>query len=376
MTEPDLSQLLDCVAHVHFVLDSEWRFVYLNRAGDDFLRRIGRRHHELIGRQLWEEFPQLVGSRFEAECRRALERQVALESEEFWPSLGRWFSLFACPSSAGLSIFLRDVTDRRRSIEEERAGLVVRERAARAEAETTSRAKDEFIAVLSHELRDPLSAILGWANGLRRGVFNAAMAARALEAIERNARLQARLIDDLLDLSRVVAGKLHVELRPVNLLDVIHGALEALSLRAKEKGIDLACVADPPGCTVLGDADKLEQVVRNLLANAVKFTRTGGRVEVRLECTAVEALLTVRDTGQGIHPKFLPHVFELFRQIESPATPLHGGLGLGLAIVRRLVELHGGTVRAESEGEGRGSTFTVTLPLAPGSAPAGPSEVR
>jgi PAS domain S-box-containing protein len=234
---------------------------------------------------------------------------------------------------------------------------------ARAHAEAASRAKDEFLVTMSHELRAPLTAILGWAWTVRRAGFDSGTTARALEAIERNARAQARIIDDLLDVSRISMGKLRLQIRRLELPAVIRAALDTVRPAAEAKGIRLECVLDPGVGAVAGDRDRLQQVVWNLLANAVKFTPPGGRVAVRLDGAAGQARITLCDTGTGIRP-VMPYIFERFRQADSTAARAYGGLGLGLAIVRHLVELHGGTVAAASPGEGGGATFTVILPLA------------
>jgi PAS domain S-box-containing protein len=241
--------------------------------------------------------------------------------------------------------------------------LFAREQRARAESEAANRAKDEFLAILSHELRTPLTSVLGWARMLASSQLDAGRMRHAVEAIERNARLQAQLIDDLLDISRIVVGKLQLDLRPVDLVPIIEHAVETPARHAAAKGVRLHCVLDPAASPVMGDALRVQQVVANLVGNAVKFTPEGGSVEVRLERQDGTARIAVVDTGIGIAAEVLPHVFERFRQGDSSTTRQHGGLGLGLAIVRNLVELHGGGVRASSEGIGRGSTFEVRLPI-------------
>src|SRR5207302_6707415 len=261
------------------------------------------------------------------------------------------------------TLILRDITGRKRA-EEEREQLLAREHEARAEAEIANRIKDEFLATLSHELRTPLTAILGWLSIMRSQPLDTKTTEHAIETIERNARIQAQLIEDLVDVSRIVGGKLNLDMQPVNLLPVIEAAIEVVRPAAEAKGVALRVKHDPSAGLVSGDAARLQQVIWNLLSNAVKFTSQGGSVEVSLGRAERSAEIVVRDTGIGIAPEFLPHVFERFRQAESPLTRSQRGLGLGLAIVRHLVELHGGSVSAESPGENQGATFTIRLPRA------------
>jgi PAS domain S-box-containing protein len=256
-----------------------------------------------------------------------------------------------------------DITERKR-IEEERAELLGREQAARARAEEASRLKDEFLATVSHELRTPLNAILGWAIMLRGGKLSAAAAERAIETIERNAKSQAQIIEDILDVSRIITGRLRLNVHAVELAPMVEMAIETVRPAAEAKGMQLQSFLDTAVGPISGDPDRLQQIVWNLLSNAVKFTPRGGRVQVRLERINSHVEIIVSDTGQGISREFLPHVFDRFRQADSSSTRAHGGLGLGLAIVRHLVELHGGSVRAESPGEGQGATFIVRLPVA------------
>ncbi|GAA6616544.1 PAS domain-containing protein [Scytonema sp. NUACC26] len=257
-----------------------------------------------------------------------------------------------------------NITEQKR-IEVEREQLLAREQAAREEAENVNRIKDEFLAVLSHELRSPLNPILGWSKLLQNHKLDEAKTQQALKTIERNAQLQSELIEDLLDVSRILQGKLNLNVEPLNLPTVIQGALETIKLAAEAKSIQVEVNLDPEVGQVLGDATRLQQVVWNLLSNAVKFTPVGGWVEMRLESVENQAQIAVCDNGKGITPEFLPHVFDYFRQEDGATTRKFGGLGLGLAIVRQIVELHGGTIRAKSHGVGLGATFTVRLPLMP-----------
>jgi PAS domain S-box-containing protein len=241
--------------------------------------------------------------------------------------------------------------------------LLQREQTARTQAEVANRAKDQFLATISHELRTPLNAILGWARILRSGKLNEATSAQALDTIERNAKAQTQLINDILDVSRIVAGKLHLEVRPVDLAEVIEAAVDVIRPAANAKEIQLQVTLDPKAGPVSGDPDRLQQIVWNLLSNAIKFTLKGGQVQVRLVRLDSHVEISVSDTGIGINAGFLPYVFDSFRQADSSYTRTYSGLGLGLAIVRHLVELHGGKVEAFSDGEGKGATFKVNLPL-------------
>lgn len=296
----------------------------------------------------------------------------------------------------GMVVCLRDVTERREAeaalaeqrlkAEHEREQLLQSERAARSDAERANRLKDEFLATVSHELRTPLSAILGWSDVLRRNVEDKAATTRGLLVIERNARIQAQLVSDLLDVSRIVSGKIKLDLQLVQLQSVVEQAIETVRSAAEAKHICIESTIDAEVDAVVGDPDRLQQVVWNLLSNAVKFTPDGGTVGVRLERSKQHAGITVYDTGAGITSSFLPHLFDRFRQADSSPSRRHGGLGLGLTIVKQLVELHGGSVTARSEGEGKGATFRVLLPLdlpevpraafggqlPPSSVPAGP----
>ncbi|WP_293210172.1 MULTISPECIES: ATP-binding protein [unclassified Microcoleus] len=255
----------------------------------------------------------------------------------------------------------RDITDRKQA-EIERDRILQLKQAALAESERVNRIKDEFLAVLSHELRSPLNRILGWTKLLQTGRLNETKTVAALATIERNALAQAQLIDDLLDMARVLRGKLSLNVTAVNLLSTIESAIETVQTAATAKSILIHHVLSNIG-QVSGDAVRLQQIVWNLLSNAVKFTPKGGRIDVRLELADNQAQIVVTDTGKGINRDFLPYIFESFRQEDASVTRKHGGLGLGLAIVYQLVEAHGGTIKADSFGEGKGATFRVSLPL-------------
>jgi PAS domain S-box-containing protein len=309
---------------------------------------------------------------------RAAEEAEGVQASLFTPLLGRSGEILGMisahfrtprrPSERELrltDLFARQAADfvEHSQARAARDELLARELSARAEAEDANRAKDEFLAMLSHELRTPLNAMLGWVRMLRAGRLDPAGAAHGLEVIERNIRHQTQIIADLLDVSRIISGKLTIDLQPVDLAPAIESAVETLRPAAHARNVTLTADLQASAGTVAGDAARLEQVVSNLLTNALKFTSAGGEVHVALSRRGDWAHLTVRDTGVGIRPDFLPHLFERFRQADSSSTRVHGGLGLGLAIVRHLVEVHGGRVHANSEGEGKGATFTVELPI-------------
>jgi signal transduction histidine kinase/CheY-like chemotaxis protein len=326
---------------------------------------------DVIGKPVREALPGVadadvarLDAAYHGDVVRAERQPICLDWDRTGEPYARYFDGTWAPyrgaggEVAGVLGIAIDVTDR--------VELLERERAARERAEEASRAKDEFLAVVSHELRTPLAAVLGWTRLLKSGALPAAKQAKAVDVIERNARTQARLVDDLLDVSRIIAGKLRLESRPVDFAAAVGAAVEALRPAAEDKALHFEADLDPSVGPLVGDPVRLQQVAWNLLSNAVKFTPRGGRVCARVAPRGARAELRVEDTGEGIAAAFLPHVFEHFRQADGSTTRRHGGLGLGLAIVKHLVELHGGRVRAESEGEGKGAAFTVELPLAPG----------
>jgi PAS domain S-box-containing protein len=261
----------------------------------------------------------------------------------------------------GASKIARDITERRR-VEDERLRALAQEQAARAEAERANRVKDEFLATLSHELRTPLTSIMGWVRMLRQRSLDEEATERALEIVDRNAQALTRLVEDILDISSITMGRFRLESVPVDLAAVVRAAVDSVRHAATAKSIQLDITVSPMTHAVTGDAGRLQQVVWNLLANAVKFTPDNGHIEVTVAPVGSYAEVRVRDNGQGIAPEFAPRLFDRFSQHDASTTRQHGGLGMGLAIVRHLVELHGGTVRAESAGPGQGATFIVRLP--------------
>jgi len=276
----------------------------------------------------------------------------------------------------GASKIARDITERKqaeKALEEarkitdlanaERQRLLESERAARSEAERANRMKDEFLATLSHELRTPLNAVLGWATTLRAASPRSQDLVQGLEAIERNARVQAQIIDDLLDMSRIISGKVRLDVQRLNLPAIVTEAIETVRSAASAKGVGLQTMIDPLNAPFSGDPNRLQQVFWNLLNNAIKFTPKGGRIQLLLKRQDSNVEISIIDTGEGISPEFLPYIFNRFEQADASTTRRHGGLGLGLAIVKHLIELHGGTVRAKSGGAGKGATFIVSLPV-------------
>jgi PAS domain S-box-containing protein len=343
---------------------------------------------EVIGRNLLEVYTELEKRRLDRHYKWVLEGQTRVLSQRLH---GYLLPLPAGMSGSGFTemqqtarisplindagrvvgtmTVIEDVTERvAREAEllaqvDARTEALAREKAAREEAEEANRLKDEFLATVSHELRTPLTAILGWSNMLLTGKLKAESHDRALEIIHRNAQSQNQLISDLLDVSRIISGKLRLDLRTVELTPIIEAAIEATRPAVEGKGICINTSLDRHAGPINGDADRLQQVIWNLLTNAIKFTPQGGQIFVKSESIAAHVEITVQDSGIGISREFLPHIFERFRQADRGINRTHGGMGLGLSIVRQLVELHGGTVRAASEGEGKGATFVVRLPF-------------
>ncbi|MEG4535052.1 ATP-binding protein [Microcoleus sp. D2_18a_D3] len=491
-SEEQSRNILESIGEAFFALDETWRFTYVNQFAEKMLDRI---RGDLIGKNLWEEYPGLIGSEFERIYWSAIRDRVAGSVTAFYPDHDRWYEVRSYPAAHGITIYFKNVTDQiqaeaalrqtsaelerqvqkfnafkssvpdfiytfdlsgrfidvnkpwldlyqksfaevigknffeldypvdlaaklqnqiqkviqtrqplkdetpytsafgtrayeyifvpvfdaegavemvagvtrditdRKQAEAEREKLLQQEQTAREAAETANRIKDEFLAVLSHELRSPLNPILGWSKLLQQNKLGAAKTASALASIERNAQLQLQLIDDLLDISRIMSGKLSLNRMSVDLNMVISVALETVRLAAEAKSLQIQTTFLPSLGMVIGDSGRLQQVIWNLLSNAVKFTPQGGQISVRLTQTGTYAQILVTDTGKGINPEFLPYVFEHFRQEDGAITRKFGGLGLGLAIARQIVELHGGRIWVESRGEGQGATFTVELPL-------------
>jgi PAS domain S-box-containing protein len=347
----------------------------------------GKRASEVTGKNLLELFPELIERRLDRNYKWALEGQVRVLSQALhtylisMPSLSGEHEYAQMQQAVRISplshegrvigtlTIIEDVTERvAREAKlyaqiEERSRLLSSEKLARNEAERANRLKDEFLATISHELRNPLNAILGWSHMMRVGKLNETNTERAVETIYRNAKSQSQLIADLLDVSRIISGKLRLDVRTVDLLSIVNAAMDSIRPAADAKGIRLETTFDPAAGPISGDADRLQQIVWNLLSNAVKFTPNGGRITVQVQRRASQVEIIVTDSGQGISKEFLPYVFDRFRQADASTTRAHGGLGLGLSIVHQLVDLHGGSVSVHSEGEGKGATFTISLPF-------------
>jgi PAS domain S-box-containing protein len=348
------------------VLDREFRYVRIN---EQLAQMNGLAATEHIGRTLREAVPDLAEQK-ETVCRQVLETGQPVVDVEIsgqtraMPGVTRYWlmSYFPLPNDVGeivgINFTAQEITDRKRA-EQQRQELLEAEQAARAELERYNRLKDEFLATVSHELRSPLNAILGWTRLLAKGK---AEPGRALEIVERNASSLAQIVEDLLDMSRIISGKIHLQRSYADIGPLVRNVLDCIQLPAQAKGITVNSWIDPQLRPIPCDPNRIQQIIWNLMTNAVKFTPSGGQVWLRVAQESSSVIISVKDTGQGIPPEHLTHIFGRFQQVDSSISRKHGGLGLGLAIVRQLVELHGGTVEAQSEGENKGATFTVHLP--------------
>jgi len=379
-----LHWMQDLAAQGIITTDSELKIVGWNHWMEE---RTGKRASDVIGHSLLDVFPELSERRLDRNYKWALEGQVRVLSQALhgyllaMPAVSgehgyqqmqqavRISPLSHEDRVIGTLTIIDDVTERvAREAElqaqlEDRSRLLSNEKQARSDAERANRLKDEFLATISHELRNPLNAIMGWAHMMRLGKLTPANVERAVETIYRNAKSQSQLVADLLDVSRIISGKLRLDVRTVDLLYIVNAAIDSIRPAADAKGIRLQAILDSAVGPISGDADRLQQIVWNLLTNAVKFTPKGGRIQVQLQRVNSHVEIVVTDSGIGISKEFLPHVFDRFRQADASSTRIHGGLGLGLSIVHQLVDLHGGSVSVESEGEGKGATFTISLPF-------------
>jgi PAS domain S-box-containing protein len=351
------------------MLDSRGRVISWNSGAE---RLTGYKEHEIFGNdvsvffipeEIEEGRPQrgLEVAKEKGRCEEEGWR-VRKDGTRYWASVITTALWDEVGRHRGFAKVTHDIT-RRKESEEERERLLSQEKSAREEAELSSRLKDEFLATLSHELRTPLTSILGWASLGVNGSMPDNQARQAMEAIAENARAQARLIDDILDMSRIITGSFRLDAQPVDVERVFQGVIDVVRPSAELKRVALNMVVDARGETVLGDADRLRQAIWNLLSNAVKFSNEGGRIDARLARAGNQIEIAVSDNGVGIDPQFMPHVFERFRQADGAFTRRHGGLGLGLAIARHIVEIHGGDISASSPGKDQGATFKIRLPL-------------
>jgi signal transduction histidine kinase/CheY-like chemotaxis protein len=357
--ESGARSILSSITDAFFSLDREWRFTYLN---PPCFVLLGRGPEELVGKVIWDEYP-ISGTAFERVYRNAgLPLLKAGAVVEYFPFHKCWYDVRAYPARDGVSVFFRDVT-KEKEAEVERERLLDSERTARTEAERAGRLKDEFLATLSHEIRTPLNAMLGWCEILKSVESTVPDIVEGVATIERNARAQGQIIADILDMSSLMAGKIRMRMRRTDLAAVVAGALATARPAAEAKGVILQASLAAGLPEIAGDPDRLQQVFWNLLTNSIKFTPQKGKIVVSLD--RVESHLEVRvvDTGIGINSDFLPFVFDRFRQADASTTRRYGGLGLGLSIVKQLVELHGGKITAESAGPNQGASFVVILPV-------------
>ena len=356
--EANLQNVLSSLRDGFYILDRNWNFVYINNRG---LEIIDMKREAVVNRCIWELFTDAVDSDYYHRVHQAMAARITSKFDFYYPAFDRWFEHRVYPVPEGVAVLCADISDRKQ-IEQEREQLLARETEARSKAEELNRMKDEFLAIVSHELRTPLNPILGWSQLLTAGRLNPEQIAKGITIIQRNAKLQAQLIEDLLDVSRILRGKIELNKVSLNLANLISSAIATVELTARSKSISI--IKDfEVDVVVSADAKRLQQVVLNLFSNAIKFTPQAGQITVKLDNIGRSARIQVIDTGQGIELEFLPYVFDLFRQADSASTRNFGGLGLGLAIVRNLIELHNGSIEVESPGKDRGATFTVELPL-------------
>lgn len=364
-----LQALMGSITDGLLMIDRDWRFSFVNEQG---ARLLGHRREALQGSCVWDLFPGLREMPLGAVLQRAAGGAHTDAFEAFYPPpANRWLQCHCYPLGDGVSVYFHDISERRQ-VQERQEQLLLAEQAARNEGERLVRAKDEFLASLSHELRTPLAAIVGWARVIRHPSADGEILRRGQEAIARNADALSRLVGDLLDTGRIVSGKLHISREKVDLNSIATDAADTAMPAAQAKALAIHVQLHPGSLDVLGEQARLQQVAANLVANALKFTPAGGTVTIRTARSGDQAELVISDTGQGITASFLPRLFERFSQADSSMAREHGGLGLGLSIVKNLVDAHGGSIDVSSAGPGKGSTFTVRLPLAPRLMPPAP----
>lgn len=365
-SEERYRQIVETADEGIWIVDADARTTFVNQKMANLL---GYAPVDMLGRKMYEfmddEAIAIATANFQEQEQGIKEQQDfrfrCKDGSYIWTMISTNLLMNDRKEFMGALAMITDVTARKQA-EREREQILERERIARAEAERANRIKDEFLAILSHELRSPLNPILGWASLLQNRKVSDETLTQALQAIERNVRLQVQLVDDLLDVSRILRGKLVLTEIPVDMVSIVQAAIETVQLAANAKGIAIEMPSVDTRMMVLGDASRLQQVIWNLLSNAIKFSPNGGKVTIRMAQTDTQVQVQIQDTGKGISPDFLPHIFEHFRQQDSTTTRQFGGLGLGLAIVRYITEMHGGSVAADSPGEEQGATFTVELP--------------
>ena len=366
MTKMQAEDVLDSITDSFYVVDKHWKIVQTNAAFDDLVaERVGK----VVGRNLWEAFPVThdhpIFIALNA-CMMGRQPQTFnIEDQE----TGRWYEVKAYPTAVGISVFNHDITERT-ILDQQREFLLADERAARNAAEQESRTKEEFLAVLSHELRTPIASLSGWANLLTSRPYSPELLKEGLTSIDQSTRMQTKILEELLDLSRLSSGKLQVDMEFIGFSGIAEEAVAIHMPSAKVKNINLTFEDKAPGLVVRGDTARLHQVISNLISNAIKFSSKGSNVRVATSMLESNACCTVDDEGEGIDPAFLPHVFERFRQANSSSSRKYGGLGLGLAIAKQLIELQDGSLEAHSEGVGKGSSFTACLPIVPFAQPS------
>lgn len=355
--------LLESITDAFFALDREWRFTYVNQRALDYY---GKLRDELLGRSIWDVFPVTAGTMLHEQYEKALRTQCSAAFETKSVLTGRWVDIRAYPTGQGLAVYFRDVSHRKLAEQELQAALT--------KLEESDRRKDEFLALLSHELRNPLAPIANGLSLLKLRSTGEPVSQRALGIMERQLSHLVRLVDDLLDVGRLTHGKLRLRVQRVSLLDILGRALEGVRTALESHGHTLTTDLRAHDLMLEGDADRLIQVFTNLVQNSVKYTDAGGHIRITLDREADQAVVAVTDNGIGIAPGALEQVFEMFSQVKLQQPRAGGGLGIGLALVRAIVQMHGGTINATSAGPGSGSTFTVRLPLASGDVPQPPPD--
>ena len=354
-----VSDVLNTLPDPFYSVDRDWFVIQANPAFEGILEE----RASIVGKNLWREFPGREGTPIYNAFMASMNQRVAQELEVEYPAAQKWYRVQVFPTEFGISVFNQDITERKQ-FDQIRERTLIEERIARSSAEESGRLKDEFLAILSHELRTPMTSLLGWAELLTGEAKTSENLAMGLSRIEQSARKQLKMIEDLLDLGSINSGKMRIEVEFINLADIVEEAIYFHQPAAEAKSIKLSFFNDASTLIIKGDSARLHQVISNLTSNAIKFTPRLGTVEIRAYVEESSACIDVLDNGEGIAAEYIPVIFDRFRQVNSSASRMHGGLGLGLSIANQLVQLHGGPLTASSEGLGKGSKFTVKLPLA------------